>query len=181
MVTLTNQADLQKIPISFKHRGQLVPDNIDGHLNIQVPISAIGQLIQNIRGEHESNKKKRGKITFSSISTKKCLDNCKMKNTGHFDCHVDASYYTREQCQRYEDKDLVKMENLQIEKLEHKYESMKRNLALKNQQLEDERKKRQAIAAIIFGILGIYTSLTTGLNAYKNPQISCKNPNFTRR
>ena len=61
MVTLTKQADLQKIPISFKHRGQLVPDNIDGHLNIQVPISAIGQLIQNIREEHESNKKKEEK------------------------------------------------------------------------------------------------------------------------
>ena len=55
MVILTNQADLQKIPISFKHRGELVPDNIDGHLNIQVPISKIGQFIQNIREEHESN------------------------------------------------------------------------------------------------------------------------------
>ena len=145
MVILTNQADLQKIPISFKHRGELVPDNIDGHLNIQVPISAIGQLIQNIREEHESNKKKRGKITFSSISAKKCLDACKMSSSrGHFDCHVDASYYKREPCQRYEDTDLVKMEKLQIEKLEHKHESMKRNLALNNQQLEDERKKRQA-------------------------------------
>ena len=101
MVTLTNQEDLQKIPISFKHLGQVVPDNIDGHLNIQVPISAIGQLIENIREEHESNKKKRGNITFSSISTKKCLDACKMNNTGHFECLVDAYYETREQCQRY--------------------------------------------------------------------------------
>lgn len=52
MVTLTNQEDLQKIPISFKPLGQLVPDNIDGHLNIQVPISAIGQLIEKIREDH---------------------------------------------------------------------------------------------------------------------------------
>ena len=73
MVTLTKQGDLQKIPISFKHRGELVPDNIDGHLNIQVPISKIGQLIQNIREEHESNKKKRGKITFSSITKRNAL------------------------------------------------------------------------------------------------------------
>ena len=127
MVTLTNQKDLQKIPISFKHFCQVVTDNIDGHLNIQVPISAIGQLIQNIREEHESNKKKRGKIKFSSISTKKCLDACKMKKIGHFECLGDDYYKTREQCQRYEDKDLAKMENLQIEKLEHKYESINPN------------------------------------------------------
>ena len=75
--------------------GELAPNNIDGHLNIQIPLAAIHNHIQNIRKELEENKKKRGKTTSTSM----CLDDCKPNKYGIFDRMVDASYKTREQCQ----------------------------------------------------------------------------------
>ena len=172
IVTSTLQTP-QKIPIAWKYMGELAPNNIDGHLNIQIPLAAIHNHIQNIRKEHEENKKKRGKTSFSKKSTKKCLDDCKPNNNGVFDCMVNASYKTREQCENYEDKELVKMENLEIEKLEHKCKSMMRNVALNNEQLQ--RKKRFAFTAI-FTILGIgITSLIAGYNAIKIQELARKN------
>ena len=79
LIKSTKQEDKQRIPISWKPMGELVPNNLDGHLHIQIPIFNIKKHVQNIRKEHEENKETRGKITFSSINSKKCLDDLRMK------------------------------------------------------------------------------------------------------
>ena len=70
---------------------------------------------------------------------------------------VDSYWKTREQCQRYEDKDLVKLENLKIEKLEHKFKSMKDNIAIRNQDAEKKKKiKKVCLSSHVYSS-GVWT------------------------
>ena len=166
--------DLEKLPMTWKKMGHLVPNNVEGHLHIQVPMAKIGHMVQNMRAEHEDNKKKWKNITFSTNSHKLCIDDCKKNSNGKWDCLIDSYNVIREECERYEDKVLVKMEHLQIQKLEHRNDVLKTNLVHKNQELEDERKKRFAVATLIFSILGITTGLVSLYNTIKVQSLNKK-------
>ena len=126
-------------------------------MHINIPLSGIEENVKNMREEHDENKEKRKKLTFSSINAKKCLDECTPNKDGNFDCMVDSYWKTREQCQRYEDKDLVKLENLKIEKLEHKFKSMKDNIAIRNQDAEKKKKiKKVCLSSHVYSS-GVWT------------------------
>ena len=179
-LTTTLQQDFQKVPILFKEMGQLAPDNLDGYLKIEVPVFAIGDLLEKIKEEHESNKEKHDE--FAS-SIKKCLDKCKPYNR-KYRCLVDKYWETYEPCKRYEDKNLIKMEAMKIDKLEHKYGAMKkilshksesahysRGVTLNNKEKKHQRRKR-VVALIIMGIIGLGCALAAGYNLYRTQKLA---------
>ena len=79
MIRSSQPKELQKLPMTWKEMGQLVPNNIEGHLHIEIPMSKIGNLVKDMRIKHEENKKKWENITFSTNTHKLCLDECKEK------------------------------------------------------------------------------------------------------
>ena len=113
--------------------GQLAPNTVDGHLHLEIPIGKMGHFVHNIRSEHELHKEKRANFSFT-ITTKMCLDTCKLNSTGSYDCMYESYYKKREQCELFKNKQLVKLENVQIEKLEHSYKTIKDNLVMKDQE-----------------------------------------------
>ena len=62
---------LQKLPMTWKKLGQLVPNNIEGHLHIEIPMSKIGNMIKDMRIEHEDNKKN-GKTSLFQLKLLSC-------------------------------------------------------------------------------------------------------------
>ena len=171
---------LQKLPMTWKKLGQLVPNNIEGHLHIEIPMSKIGNMIKDMRIEHEDNKKKWENITFSTKTFKLCLDECKKNSDGIPDCLIDSWHDTREECQKYEDKSSVRMEHLQIQKLEHRFDVFENNLVHKKQEMEDEITKVCSVNINFFNF-GYYHRISKSIQYHKSPQFKQENVSHGRK
>ena len=158
------------IPLPFEKDDYVVASNVEGHLQITIPLNPLRDIL-NKATQHYEDGKKRESIGLESYLP--CENECKQNENGVFKCHTKSSAnWDAEQklyiedCRRYENTDAMKLEKQDLDILSELW-----NVLI---QLVTESPigidKRSLTALIsIFSLIG--TGITSLMAAYNSQQI----------
>ena len=96
-ITIHDPPTEDDVPLAFQKVGEVVVNNVEGHLHFSLPLDPINDTLKNSERHYEEGKKRQ------SIGLQRylpCIDECKRNQKGIFQCTVnDGGWKYTESCQ----------------------------------------------------------------------------------